>query len=132
MNIHNFLGRPVFFRTRCSPHGLEHGFRRLEDIDDALNAQPPQLTFPVVGTDAARLKKGVVHLEVSYHRCKFHMHQQHYQTCLRMSIAPMQVPTYETLHCDECLWRCAQMSRALEPCLIRQVLRIDVVQRRKH
>ena len=66
MNIHNFLGRPVFFRTRCSPHGLEHGFRRLEDIDDALNAQPPQLTFPVVGTDAARLKKGVVHLEVSY------------------------------------------------------------------
>ena len=67
-----------------------------------------------------------------YPYCKFHMHQQHYQTCLRMSIAPMQVPTYETLHCDECLWRCAQMSRALEPCLIRQVLRIDVVLRRKH
>ena len=28
---------------------------RLEDLDDALNAQPPQLNFPVVGTDAARL-----------------------------------------------------------------------------
>ena len=30
---------------------------RLEDLDEALQAQPPQLSFPVVGTDAAQLER---------------------------------------------------------------------------
>ncbi|CAL1145472.1 unnamed protein product, partial [Cladocopium goreaui] len=53
-------------KLTCTDHGEEPAFMvmqpysdfpsvpelaRLEDLDDALNAQPPQLNFPVVGTD---------------------------------------------------------------------------------
>lgn len=56
-------------KLTCTDHGEEPAFMvmqpysdfpsvpelaRLEDLDDALNAQPPQLNFPVVGTDELR------------------------------------------------------------------------------
>ena len=42
---------------------------RLEDLDDALNAQPPQLNFPVVGTDAARLDLVTLEIEIFREEC---------------------------------------------------------------